>query len=101
RDHSPVVHNRPTCPHVDLACPNRTPNPIDWQGGTPPGTGGGWVPDVVRACACSCFHSRVSGMSTWRERSHSPRDLACGSKRVDAATPWPSRPCSTKLIGLR
>ena len=27
-------------------------------------------------------HNRLSGMSTWRLRSHSPSPLACGSKRA-------------------
>src|SRR4029079_12428010 len=40
-------------------------------------------------------HVNASGISTYRERAHSPSAFACGSKRFDAATPWPSRPCST------
>ena len=41
------------------------------------------------------------GMSTCRERSHSPSALACGSKRACAATPSPSRPSTTKLRARR
>jgi hypothetical protein len=36
-------------------------------------------------------------MSMVRERSHSPSALACGSKRVDEATPSPSRPSMPDL----
>src|SRR5690606_29395339 len=46
-------------------------------------------------------HSNSSGMSTRRERSHSPSALACGSNRVDAATPSPRSPTMTKLRARR
>src|SRR5699024_5969511 len=36
--------------------------------------------------------SSSPGMSPYRARSHSPNALACGSNRVEAATPSPSRP---------
>ena len=36
-----------------------------------------------------------------RERSHSPSALACGSNRVEAATPSPSRPWMTKFRARR
>src|SRR5699024_10704440 len=36
--------------------------------------------------------SSSPGISAYRARSHSPRALACGSKRVEAATPSPRRP---------
>ena len=38
---------------------------------------------------------------TSRERSHSPSALACGSKRVLAATPSPSRPWTSTLTPCR
>src|SRR3954449_4606040 len=49
-----------------------------------------------------CCHSAVpstsaTGMFTCRDRSRSPRPFACGSCRVPAATPSPSRPCTTKF----
>ena len=37
-------------------------------------------------------HRRSSWTCTTRERTHSPSPLACGSNRVEAATPSPSRP---------
>ncbi len=37
-------------------------------------------------------HASPSCTWTSRERTHSPSPLACGSNRVDAATPSPSRP---------
>ena len=40
-------------------------------------------------------------MSMVRERSHSPSALACGSKRVDEATPSPSSPSMTKFSARR
>src|SRR5262245_39853420 len=46
-------------------------------------------------------HVRSSGISTYRERAHSPSPFACGSNRVDAATPCPSSPCSTTLTPPR
>ena len=46
-------------------------------------------------------HSRISGMSRWRERSHSPSALACGSKRCWAATPSPRMPSTTKFRARR
>ncbi len=46
-------------------------------------------------------HRSSSGMSMDRERSHSPSALACGSKRVDDATPSPSRPSMTKFSARR
>src|SRR5205807_7423869 len=45
--------------------------------------------------------SKCAGIVTCRARSHSPRPLACGSWRVPAATPSPSRPCTTKLSDRR
>src|SRR5665811_2352373 len=44
---------------------------------------------------------RSRGMFTWRARIHSPNALACGSKRVDAATPSPSSPWITMLTANR
>ena len=46
-------------------------------------------------------HSSASGTSTSRERSHSPTPLACGSKRVPAATPSPSSPATWKSTARR
>ena len=46
-------------------------------------------------------HMSSSWMCTTRERSHSPSPLACGSNRVDAATPWPSSPWTTTLTPPR
>src|SRR5262245_57490872 len=46
-------------------------------------------------------HRSASGMSTWRDRSHSPSAFACGSNRVEAATPRPSSPWMTKFSACR
>ena len=40
-------------------------------------------------------------MSAWRLRRYSPRPLACGSGRAEAATPAPSRPVTTKFSACR
>src|SRR5690606_8002588 len=45
----------------------------------------------------NCRHSRPPSTMTQRERTHSPRALAWGSTRVDAATPAPSRRWMTTL----
>src|SRR4029453_17695221 len=45
--------------------------------------------------------SRASGIGTTLARTYSPRLLACGSLRSDAATPSPSNPFSTKLTARR
>ena len=47
------------------------------------------------------LRSRCSGTSTTRLRRYSPRPLACGSGRVDDATPSPRSPCTTKLTARR
>jgi hypothetical protein len=47
------------------------------------------------------FARRSSGRSTQRARRNSPRPFACGSERVDAATPSPSRPTTTKFSASR
>src|SRR5260221_9048874 len=52
---------------------------------------------LLRSSECSSS----TGMSTWRERRYSPRPLACGSGRVEAATPRPSRPTTTKFSARR
>ena len=46
-------------------------------------------------------HSSPSSIDTCRDRTHSPSPLACGSNRVDAATPSPSRPWITTLTPPR
>ena len=43
----------------------------------------------------------TSGTSTCRERTHSPSASACGSNRLDAATPSPRSPCDTTLTPPR
>ena len=52
------------------------------------------APDASRAQRSV---EQLRGRSTWRERRYSPRPFACGSARVDAATPSPSSPTTTKL----
>ncbi len=56
-------------------------------------------PTVERRLAFTLAQAASSarGMSTRRARRYSPRLFACGSLRVDAATPSPSRPWTTKL----
>ncbi len=62
---------------------------------------------VSRSASCSALQkpgvdrASSSGTSTYRDRTHSPSALACGSKRLDAATPSPSRPWSTTLTPPR
>ncbi len=46
-------------------------------------------------------HRSDSSIATIRERAHSPSPLACGSKRVDAATPRPSSPWITTFTAPR
>ena len=54
-----------------------------------------------RVALLGSFTAGPPGCATHRERSHSPSPLACGSNRVDAATPWPSRPWTTTLTAPR
>ena len=61
------------------------------------------------ACARRCVQTltalvlqeSASGMSTCRERSHSPSALACGSNRAGEATPSPRMPSTTKFTARR
>src|ERR1017187_235713 len=64
-----------------------------------------WIPDPD---ALSRAHrepasvpSRAAGTSMARERRYSPRPLACGSGLVEAPTPAPSRPTTTKFSACR
>ncbi len=60
----------------------------------------GWSP-AGPAARRSSVTAAPPGSMTSRERSHSPSALACGSKRVLAATPSPSRPWSSTLTPSR
>src|SRR5699024_7986768 len=68
--------------------------------GAVPGVGhGGHGADSSMSMASAAYSA--AGMSMRRERSHSARPLACGSKRAWEATPAPSRPSMTKLTARR
>ena len=56
---------------------------------------------VSRSARRSAVTAAPPRSSTCRDRSHSPSPLACGSNRVDAATPSPSRPWITMLTAPR
>ena len=56
---------------------------------------------VVQTSALTRPPAARSGCRRSRARNHSPRPLACGSCRVEAATPSPSRPWTTKLSARR
>src|SRR5262245_29624342 len=62
--------------------------------------------EVAQKLAFGCRERVAHGSTSMgtrmvRPRRTSPSALACGSKRVDAATPRPSRPRMTKLIAFR
>src|SRR6202158_675263 len=64
------------------------------------GVGGAAVAVAVKKAISCQPHSanKARGMSTTLARRYSPTLLACGSLRVEAATPSPRRPQTTKLM---
>ena len=73
------VHNPPGCPHVDLACPPRHLAPVDWHGGWPPGTGGGWGTAREAISAWSFAAARLADLDHPAHRAPG----AFGDGRVD------------------
>jgi exopolyphosphatase/pppGpp-phosphohydrolase len=79
---------------------------VDVGGGSTELIVGGDHPDsdarsLARPSLGSVAHSRVPSTFTSRDRTHSPSPLACGSNRVDAATPSPRRPRISTLTAPR